>query len=86
MVRTKSETVTMDSKGRLLIPEAMRKELDFEPGDVFFLERDRELGTVQIARAVNPFDELARAAIAEDDAGLTVSLDDALRMIDEGLV
>jgi bifunctional DNA-binding transcriptional regulator/antitoxin component of YhaV-PrlF toxin-antitoxin module len=79
-------TVTMDSKGRLLIPEATRKEMHFEPGDVFFIENESEYGTVRIAKAINPFDGLALAAIAEDDAGETVSLADALQMIEKGLV
>lgn len=83
MVATKLQTATLDSKGRLLIPEATRKELGFAPGDVVFFKPDAETGTLYLAKAINPFDGLALAAIAEDEADLTLTPEEAWAMVDQ---
>ena len=66
---------TVDEKGRVLIPEAFRKQLGIEAGDVLFVQVD-EPGVLRYARAENPFDILAEYAIRESRAGRTVRLRD----------
>jgi hypothetical protein len=56
----------------LTIPAKERKEWGVEPGAVFFIERKGDI--LQLARAENPFDALARQAIAEYQAGRTKGL------------
>ena len=57
---SKAITVRVDDKGRLMIPSRERKEWGVEPGAVFFIERKGDI--LQLARAENPFDGLARHA------------------------
>ena len=83
MSRSFSATATVDSKGRLLIPESVRSELHIKPGDVFFFERESESGGLLIAKAINPFDILADQAREEYERGETVSLKDAFRLADQ---
>ncbi len=66
---------TVDEKGRVLIPEAFRKELGIEAGDVLFVNMD-ESGVLRYARAENPFDILADHALMEYRAGRTRNLRD----------
>ena len=68
---------TVDEKGRVLIPEAFRKQLGIEAGDVLFVQLD-ESGALRYARAENPFDILAEHAISERKAGRTRRLRDIL--------
>jgi bifunctional DNA-binding transcriptional regulator/antitoxin component of YhaV-PrlF toxin-antitoxin module len=83
MVASKAQTATLDSEGRLLIPEATRKELGLSAGDLLYIQSDPESGMVHLAKAINPFDGLALAALAEDNAGLTVTLEEAWELIDQ---
>jgi bifunctional DNA-binding transcriptional regulator/antitoxin component of YhaV-PrlF toxin-antitoxin module len=78
---SKAVAVRVDEKGRLTIPLKERKEWGVEPGTVFFIERKGDI--LQLARAENPFDGLARHAIAEHEAGGTKSLREFAR--EEGI-
>jgi bifunctional DNA-binding transcriptional regulator/antitoxin component of YhaV-PrlF toxin-antitoxin module len=69
---SKAITVRVDEKGRLTIPARERKEWGVEPGAVFFIERKGDI--LQLARAENPLDGLARHALAEHEAGRTKRL------------
>jgi AbrB family looped-hinge helix DNA binding protein len=73
--------VTVDSKGRILLPREVRETMQVEPGDVLFLTQDGRF--VTLAKADNPFDRLAAHAIAEYYAGETISLEEALEAVDE---
>jgi AbrB family looped-hinge helix DNA binding protein len=73
--------VTVDSKGRILLPREVRESMRLEPGDALFLTQDGQI--VSLARAESPFDRLAAQAVAEYYAGETVSLEDALEALDE---
>ena len=44
---------TVDEKGRLLIPDAIRKQLGIEAGDIFFVQVE-DTGVLRYARAQNP--------------------------------
>jgi len=55
-------TVRVDTKGRLPIPEVLRKTMGIEPGDLFSLEADD--GVLLFAKVENPFDILAAHALA----------------------
>ena len=65
---------TVDEKGRILIPDAVRKKLSIEAGDVLFLEVDEETGVLRYAKAENPFDILAEHALREYRSGRTRTL------------
>ena len=73
--------VMMDDKGRVMIPKKVREEINVQPGDALFLHR--EGGTLQLAKAENPFDALAQHAEREFRAGRTRSLRDIAA--DEGV-
>lgn len=66
--------VTVDSKGRLSIPAEIRSAMGIESGDVLFLESDPEHKVMHLAKAVNPFDDLAQHAEREYRAGRTKNL------------
>jgi AbrB family looped-hinge helix DNA binding protein len=68
-------TVTVDAKGRLVIPSDVRAELDIHAGDVLFLESDSETKVLHLAKAINPFDGLTDHAINEYRQGRTISLE-----------
>lgn len=66
--------VTVDDKGRVMIPKKVRDQLDVQPGDALFLRR--EGNALQLIKAENPFDGLANHAEREYHAGRTRSLRD----------
>lgn len=67
-------TVKADGKGRLTIPQQLRKALGIEPGDIFFVAIDEDHKELRFAKAENPFDVLAQHAINEYRAGRTRNL------------
>ncbi|MGH2532660.1 MAG: AbrB/MazE/SpoVT family DNA-binding domain-containing protein [Thermomicrobiales bacterium] len=69
-----TSSVKVDPKGRLTIPRHLREQLDIEPGDTLFVEADEEHRVLRYAKAENPFDILARHALAERKAGRTRTL------------
>ncbi len=66
------DTAKVDSKGRLSIPTNIREQVDMQPGDVYAVEVENSV--IRLAKVENPFDRLAEQAIAEYEAGKTVSL------------
>jgi bifunctional DNA-binding transcriptional regulator/antitoxin component of YhaV-PrlF toxin-antitoxin module len=70
-------TARMDDKGRLAIPREMREELNLVPGSTVFLKL--EGGVLQMAKAEDPFEVLARGAEQEYRQGRTRSLRDYAR-------
>ena len=68
-----THSVKVDTKGRLVIPLALRKRLGIEPGDTLFVETEGDR-VLRYAKSDNPFDLLAEHAIAERAAGRTKSL------------
>jgi len=73
--------VTVDSKGRIMLPRDVRDALHVEPGDALFLTQDGQF--VTLAKAENPFDRLTAQAVVEYYAGKTISLDDVLNDLGE---
>ncbi len=67
-------TVKVDAKGRLTIPRELRDELDIQPGDTLFVEREEGQPVLRYALAENPFDALAQHAEDEYRAGRTRGL------------
>lgn len=74
VVKIMALTVTLDPKGRLIVPLQVRKGMGLEPGDTFFLEYDEERQVLRYAKAENPFDVLAEHALREHRAGRTRGL------------
>ena len=73
---SKPIAVRMDDKGRVHIPRALRKTLQTEPGDLFFVQLDAD--EITLRRAPNPFDTLAEAAMRDADRHETISLETLL--------
>lgn len=69
-------TMKLDAQGRIAIPAAIRSRLGLEAGDTLFARLDEETGSLQIAKAINPFDLLYDYAVKEYRAGRTISLRD----------
>ncbi len=76
-------SVHVDEKGRITLPAKLRQALALEPGDTLFV-RLRE-GTLELVKAENPFDALARHAIKEHREGRTRDLRDVAREWDVDL-
>jgi bifunctional DNA-binding transcriptional regulator/antitoxin component of YhaV-PrlF toxin-antitoxin module len=72
---TRTHRITVDDTGRLLIPDAIRKQFVIKAGDVFLLRSD-DCGGLHFAREENPFDLLAEHALREHRAGKTIRLRD----------
>lgn len=64
--------VTVDEKGRVLIPRKARAALGIAPGDALFL--DVGPAAIRLAKIENPFDALAAEALGEHAAGRTRTL------------
>ena len=71
--------ITVDAKGRVSIPAEVRGELGIEPGDVLFLESDTDHAVMHIAKAINPFDGLAKLAIRDYRRGKSRTLREIAR-------
>ena len=67
-----SDTVRLDTKGRLTVPRHVREAVGLEAGDTLFL--DYSDGILRFAKAENPFDALTDEAIDEYRGGKTRSL------------
>ena len=62
----------VDEKGRLTLPLKMRRDFNIEPGDVFFVKREKT--GIYLAKAENPLDVLAQNALNESEQGNCVEL------------
>ena len=91
MLMSKIATTKMSSKGQVVIPEAIRKQLNLEPGEQFVVMAESDI--VILKRITPPtIDEfeplLARARLAAAEAGLTQKdVEEAIREVrkrDEG--
>ncbi len=71
---SRTTSVKVDAKGRLSIPRELRDELDIQPGDPLFVEREEGRAVLRYAVAENPFDALAQHAEDEYRAGRTRGL------------
>jgi AbrB family looped-hinge helix DNA binding protein len=67
-----AETVTVDAKGRVSIPRAVRQRLGLHSGATLFVQEHE--GEIRFRRAENPFDLLAEYAEEEYRMGQTTSL------------
>lgn len=69
-----SSIAKVDAKGRILLSQEIRESLGFGSGDTVFLNVNAERHTLEVAKAINPFDLLAAEALAEHERGETVEL------------
>ncbi|NLO56253.1 MAG: AbrB/MazE/SpoVT family DNA-binding domain-containing protein [Thermovirga sp.] len=67
-------SLKVDEKGRVTLPNKLRKNLDIKPGDTLFLQEQAEYFVLK--KAVDPFDALALDALRERNEGKTVGLKD----------
>ena len=70
----KPVTARMDVKGRLTLPQSIRKALGAKPGDTFYLRPEGD--SVRIVKGINPFDGLAEHALKEFEEGKTITLEE----------
>ena len=66
---TQTTSVRLDEKGRLTIHRDVREALHLKPGDVLFMQSDSKTETLQLGKAINPYDVLGEHAKAEYAAG-----------------
>lgn len=78
-------SVRVDNHGRMQVPPDAQKEMGIEEGGVFLLRTDPANDTFTLVRVVDPLDKLALEALAEYDAGLTISLDDAMAELETSI-
>jgi AbrB family looped-hinge helix DNA binding protein len=62
----------VDTKGRIVLPLAIRKSMHINAGDVLFF-REEETG-IHLSKAENPFDILIDDAIEQHNEGKTIGL------------
>lgn len=74
---SKTFTVRLDEKGRLVLPQEVRRALGAKTGDVFYLRLEQ--GGICLAKGENPFDGLVEEALGEIRQGRIVSLDEWAR-------
>ena len=67
------------------ITDEVRTELDIQHGDVFVAQVQPDDGTIRLVRVQDPLDFLGIEAIAEDEDGLTISLDEAAKELEIGI-
>lgn len=67
-------SLKVDEKGRVTLPNKLRKNLDIKPGDTLFLQEQVECFVLK--KAANPFDVLALDAAREHSEGKTAGLRD----------
>ncbi|HPD98021.1 MAG TPA: AbrB/MazE/SpoVT family DNA-binding domain-containing protein [Synergistales bacterium] len=67
-------SLKVDEKGRVTLPNKLRKNLGIKPGDTLFLQEQVEYFVLK--KAVNPFDALALDALREHNEGKAVGLKD----------
>ena len=60
--------VTVDDKGRVMIPKKVREELDVQPGDALFLQRDGS--TLHLVKVAPPMMEKVPSADQSTDDGM----------------
>jgi bifunctional DNA-binding transcriptional regulator/antitoxin component of YhaV-PrlF toxin-antitoxin module len=62
----------VDSKGRVMLPQRTRKQLDVKPGDLVVMAVDETTHTLRVAKVVSPLEVLAVEALALDARGETI--------------
>ena len=67
MPEPKPVSVHVDSKGRITLPAKLREALSLEEGDTLFVRLRGD--TLELVKAENPFDALARHALREHREG-----------------
>ncbi len=72
MPESRPVSVHVDEKGRITLPAKLCQALSLEAGDTLFVRLRGE--TLELAKAENPFDALARHAIKEYREGRTKGL------------
>ena len=67
-------SLKVDERGRVTLPNKLRKNLGIKPGDMLFLQEQVEYFVLK--KAVNPFDALVLDALRERNEGKAVGLKD----------
>ena len=69
-----ASVVTIDGRGRIAVPSALREQLDLKAGDALFVQVEENGFVLRFAKAVNPFDSFAALGEREYRAGRTKNL------------
>ena len=77
MPEPKPVSVHVDEKGRITLPAKLRQALSLEPGDTLFVRLRGNI--LELVKAENPFDALARHALMEHREGRTRDLREIAR-------
>jgi AbrB family looped-hinge helix DNA binding protein len=77
MTEPKDVSVQIDEKGRITLPAKLRQLLSLESGDTLFVRLRGDV--LELMKAENPFDALARHALKEYREGHTRDLREIAR-------
>jgi len=77
MPEPKPISVHVDEKGRITLPAKLRQALSLESGDTLFVRLRGDI--LELTKAENPFDALARHALKEYREGRTRDLREIAR-------
>ncbi|MEA2516129.1 MAG: hypothetical protein QOJ59_5618 [Thermomicrobiales bacterium] len=69
-----TNVVTVDGRGRIAVPSALREQLNLKPGDALFVQVEENGIVLRLAKAMNPFDSFAALAEREYREGRTKNL------------
>lgn len=69
-----TNVVTVDARGRIAVPSALREQLNLKPGDALFVQIEENGSVLRLAKAVNPFDSFAALGEREYREGRTKNL------------
>jgi AbrB family looped-hinge helix DNA binding protein len=69
--------LTLDTKGRLTLPQKMREDYNLKPGDYLLVSADK--AGIRLAKTENPFDILAENALNKNEQGNSVEIRELAR-------
>jgi AbrB family looped-hinge helix DNA binding protein len=73
-------SVTIDERGRITLPQPLRKRLGLEKGDSLMIHTEgKVVELIRLEHDENPFAVLAKHAIKEHRKGNTISLEEVAR-------
>jgi len=72
------ESARVDSKGRIVLPKALREQLGIRPGDTLLMRWSNRLGIFEKA-TMSPFDVLLEDALMQKREGKTKRIEEVAR-------
>lgn len=86
-----ASVVTIDGRGRIAVPSALREQMGLKPGDALFVQVETNGVVLRLAKAENPFDSFAALGERQYRAGRTKNLrqfaaEEGISLDDDGAI